>query len=475
MRKSRSRSIKVSTMVIVIGLLFSCKQNEKTNQEKPQNNLTDSTLTYAPYSAKPTDLVISRGEYADRLYGFWLAQCIANWTGLVTEMDKVGNMGETKTGKFYTREDWGTPDLPNIWNDEPSDLSETIDFVFRGENEVWGADDDTDIEYMYQHLLYTHQTSMLSGEQIRAGWLKHLKHEEENYLWVANQRALELMLDGVVPPGTSDPAISKDTIYDNYYEMIDAQLTTEIFGFFAPTRPDVALKMSHLPIRTTARDNAAWISEFYVIMYALAPVVDKNLSKKAQILWMADSARKRLPNDSYAAKMYDFVKAQYEQGMTWEAARDGVYERYQVQQEDGYHITSKAIFCNGCFVGGINFAASIVSLLYGEGNLKETIKIGALCGWDSDNPTATWGGLLGFMYGKNGVEEAFGQKFSNQFNIHRTRVNFPNEGLDTFEHMSEIGVYIIDRVVQEEMGGGIDLDKDVWYIPEKKLEIEPAL
>jgi hypothetical protein len=33
--------------------------------------------------------------------------------------------------------------------------------------------------------------------------------------------------------------------------------------------------------------------------------------------------------------------------------------------------------------------------------------------------------------------------------------------------MAERGVYIIDRVVMEEIGGGIDLEKDVWYIPDK--------
>ena len=56
---------------------------------------------------------------------------------------------------------------------------------------------------------------------------------------------------------------------------------------------------------------------------------------------------------------------------------------------------------------GSIIAASLVSLFYGEGDLKETIKIGVLSGWDSDNPTATWGGLLGFMYGKEGVEKTF--------------------------------------------------------------------
>ncbi len=64
------------------------------------------------------------------------------------------------------------------------------------------------------------------------------------------------------------------------------------------------------------------------------------------------------------------------------------------------------------------------------------------------------------MLGKNGVEKAFGRTFSNKFNIHRTPLIFPNNGIDTFDEMATIGVYIIDRVVQEQMKGGIDLKKD---------------
>ena len=456
------------TTLIFVLLVMSCKDAAKEAVNQVKKVVADPGLEYNTYTPKATDMVISRSDYANKLYGFWLGQCIANWTGLVTEMDKIGNIGEIKTGPFYTREDWGKPDQPSIWGEGlPSELSDNIDFVFRGEDEIWGADDDTDIEYMYQYLLYTNKTSMLSGKQIKEGWLKHIKHEEENYLWVSNQKALDMMLNGAVPPETSDPDLTRDSIYDNYHEMIDAQLTTEIFGLFAPGRPDIALKMAELPIQTTARENAQWISEFYVIMYSLASDVDISLSKKEQIAWMADQAREHLPDDSYSAKMYDFVKRKYNENVPWEQARDDVYERYQVNQEDGYTITSKNIFCNGCFAAGINFGASIVSLLYGEGDLKETIKIGALAGWDSDNPTATWGGLLGFMLGKEGVEAAFGRTFSDKFNIHRTRVNFPNDGLDTFDEMAKKGIYIIDRVVQEEMGGGVDLKKDVWYIPGK--------
>ncbi len=460
------RSWPLVAMVFCLCLL-SCKERLSDTEKTIANTMVDSRLTYGEYTADPTDVIISREDYKNRLYGFWLAQCIANWTGLVTEMDKIGiPTKDGKGGGFYTRDDWGKPDRPNLWGSNT--YSETIDFLYAAEDSIWGADDDTDIEYIYQTLLYENETSILTGEQIREGWLKHIKTEEENFLWVSNQTALDLMQKGMVPPATGDPSNNAD------YEMIDAQLTTEIFGFFAPTRPDVALKMARLPIQNVARQNAEWISEFNVIMYSLAPLANPNKSMKENLTWMASEAGKRLPDDSYSAKMYDFVKTRYESGSTWEETRDALHEKYQVRQEDGYEWATKDKVCNGCFAAGINFGASIISLFYGEGNLKETIKIGALCGWDSDNPTATWGGLLGFMLGKEGVEKAFDMKFAEKFNIHRTRVGFPNNGIDDFNNMAEKGIYIIDRVVQEEIGGGIDLNKDVWYIPKSGWTIAPG-
>ena len=37
--------------------------------------------------------------------------------------------------------------------------------------------------------------------------------------------------------------------------------------------------------------------------------------------------------------------------------------------------------------------------------------------------------------------------------------------------MAERGVFVIDRVVQEEMNGGVDLETDVWYIPNVGLTV----
>ena len=419
---------------------------------------------------------ISRAAYRDSLYGFWLGQCIANWTGLVTEMDKIGNIGPIKTGRFYTRDDWGKKDLPSIWGQGiPSNLSQTIDFVTVDEKGIWGADDDTDIEYIYLQLMNQSDSVILTPEQIRDAWLNHIYSADEetpfgrdpegkyeNYLWVSNQKAMDLMLDGVLPPLTGSKELNP------HYDMIDAQLTTEIFGFFAPARPDIAIELSDLAVHTVADREAADIARFYIVIYSLASAVDKNLSAKEKVFWLADQARRYLPDGQYPAAMFDFVKKQYQSGVAWEQARDAIYSRYQEQQQDGYSLSSRNLYCNGCFAAGINFASSLVSLFYGEGDFKQTVKIGALSGWDSDNPTATWGGLLGFLYGKEGIEKAFGKTFSNQFNIHRTRKNFPNNGIDTFDNMADKGLAIVDKVVSEMSLGRIDPKSDSWQIELRK-------
>jgi len=418
---------------------------------------------------KPITLELSRQIYNDKFHGFWLGQSIGNWTGLITEMDKVGDKA---TLPFYTDEDWGGKDQKAFWG-EYVPHSETIDFYFESSSSVWGADDDTDIEFMYLYLLHSLKTSYLNAEQIRDGWLTHIYSETdaplyqkfpeseskiENFLWVSNQRARELMEVGMLPPNTSEPS------NNIFYSMIDAQLTTEIFGLLAPGRPDIALNLAYLPIRTVAKYDSQWISEFYIVMHSLAAVVDKDLSLKEQTQWLAERASNYLPNDSVPASVYQFVKNHYKNNPdknNWESTRDAVYQHYQIENADGYNYSQP-------FDAVINFAASLVSLFYGEGDIVRTIQIGTLAGWDSDNPTATWGGLLGFIIGKKGVEQAFAQyDLSDIFWIHRTRRNFPDylpnqRGEITFQKMAKMGVEVTDRVIVEHMSGYIN--KDYWLI-----------
>ena len=448
-----SRLCKMSLLTILISLVGCSQSTPSADKDRPV-------------------MSISRAEYSEKLQGFWLGQNIANWTGLITEMDKVGT---PETMPFYTDEDWGKPDLKAMWGEYVPHASH-IKFYFQEQGQPWGSDDDTDIEYIYSFLHDQHRVSKLSAEQIRNGWLKHIYSEtdaplfkkfpdsqpqKENFLWVSNERARILMEQGMSPPETSDPANNSNSL------MIDAQLTTELFGLLAPARADIAVDIALLPIRTTAILDAQWISQFYVAMHALASRVDSSISLKRQTQWLAEQAKGQLPTDSSAAKIYEFVKNQYLNNPDkddWESTRDAVYQRYQLSAMDGYTYHQP-------FDAGINFAASLVSLFYGEGDIKRTVQIGTLAGWDSDNPTATWGGLLGFMLGKQGVETAFNKtNLSNTYSIHRTRRNFPDQspnqlGEDTFANMAARDLRTIDRVVVELMQGTVNTETNRWIIP----------
>ena len=105
------------------------------NQSQQKKSVSIHEIDFARDSTK---IIISKENYHNKLQGFWLGQCIANWTGLITEMDKIGNIGDIKTGDFYTREDWGQLDQPSIWGEGiPSDLSKPL-ILFLGIVQKYG-------------------------------------------------------------------------------------------------------------------------------------------------------------------------------------------------------------------------------------------------------------------------------------------------------------------------------------------------
>ncbi len=116
---------------------------------------------------------------------------------------------------------------------------------------------------------------------------------------------------------------------------------------------------------------------------------------------------------------------------------------------------------NGGFAASIDFAASLASLIFGEGDYQENVKGTVLACWDLDNPAATQGGLPGLMTGRPGIEALFGRSCADRYNTRRTQTGFPvPNGVDNFTHMSLTGLSIIEREVTEAMSEPIsDVDR----------------
>lgn len=65
--------------------------------------------------------------------------------------------------------------------------------------------------------------------------------------------------------------------------------------------------------------------------------------------------------------------------------------------------------------------------IWGNSGIWDTI------GFYLEPENGTWGGLLGFMLSREGVEQAFDKEFPSKFNIHLTRIGFSNDGLGDFD------------------------------------------
>ncbi len=337
--------------------------------------------------------------YGKHLRGMWLAQSIANWTGLETEGLKIES-------PFLTDADWGS----------------VVNFVFQ---DPWRADDDTDVEYILLHLMTEYGTPLLTPQQLADGWDTYFR--QEDFVWISNLTSLRLIRRGALPPATGMGAVNaaNDPREEMSYLMIDAQLTTELCGALAPGMPAYALRICDLPIRNTSASYAAHAAQHFMLLYALAPIVDPSLSERDKVIWLATEARKYIPDSSKSADIFDFVLGDFLRQCPqadaagcddWEKTRDRIGDRYQRQA------AANGFKYYDWYDSAVNYATGVMALLFGQGDLKRTIQIGTLAGWDSDNGTATMGGLLGLMNGYDWVVAQFpDRELSDRYNIRRTR------------------------------------------------------
>ena len=384
----------------------------------------------------PGAIELDREVYRDQLHGLWLAQSIATWTGLRSE-------GRALVPPFPTDATWG------------GDLGRgTLEFVTT--LDPWPADDDTDIEYVLADLMVNTQSPVLDPVPLRDAWIDHINR----FIWVSNARARELMDRGLVPPETSVPAANPSWL------AIDAQLTTEFVGALAPGMPGLALELAEPAIATTAGGHAAHASQFFVVLYSLGAARGADAATPAGVEQLVEDALAYLPPESKAADAIQFVLDDYRANpdvSDWERTRDGIYERYQL------NAPANGFRYRGWTESTVNLATGAVCLLYGQGDLRSTIRIGTLSGWDSDNPTATMGGLLGLMVGVDGVRAVFeADDLSDRYWVLRTRDGLPDylpddpAAEDTFEMLAERLLPIVDVAVG--MGGGVR-DTQAWLIP----------
>jgi ADP-ribosylglycohydrolase len=374
----------------------------------------------APAGAQRT---ITADELLDRMRGMWLGQLIGNAAGRQSE------------GKYSGSE----PD-PN----------ESVPWRIQ---QVWDADDDTDIEYVALHILQTNGFDCNSYE-ITAQWLDHVT---ETGIYMAGKQAWRLMRDGHLPPETSSRT------YNEHWYAIDAQIGTESLGAVSPGMPKAAVELAGRFARVTNDGFAVHAAQFYAAMYASAFF-------EPNVVELVRKGLASIPPGSRTAQVIrdvlDWYTADLSDGnLDWRATRHQLYDKYQGAGSFGrYYNWAEST---------INAGATVLAFLYGGGDFKRTVQIAVLAGWDCDCNPATAGGLLGIIHGFDGLPADLtdpaicGDVYRNV-----SRPGLPNPAAQLPQSTTITDIALTIRALAEEniirTGGSINSDgsTSLYSIPE---------
>lgn len=304
---------------------------------------------------------IPLAEYQDKVYASWLAQCIGNMYGLPHE--------------FKYKEEPRTEPIPG-W------MPETLEQM-RKHNGAF-SDDDTDIEYVMLHCMEAHGPEP-TYVQVADFWKRCIN----DYIWVANRAARDLMSVGYLPPLTGRKGLNE------HWYQIDPQLVCEIWSVISPGMIDYAAAKADWAARVTNDDYGTHPTIWYNTMYAAA-FFEKDVDRLCEIGYQ------HVPAGSIFRTAIDDVRNwKKEHGDDWVAVRKQIKLKYHDKQDLPQDIATGEVSAL------LNGTLGVLALLYGQGDFEKTMNFACMAGYDADNQCATLAGLVGIMHGSEAIPRQY--------------------------------------------------------------------
>lgn len=273
-------------------------------------------------------------------------------------------------------------------------------------------------------------------------------------LWHANLYGRKNLRSGIAPPDSSHPK------FNEHADDIDYQIEADFSGLIAPGMPNVAIEMGDKFGRLVNYGDGVYAGIFVGAMYCEAFF-------ETDMLKIIDVALEAIPAESqYAEMVRDVVKWYKEEPNDWLKTWQKIEDKYQNNPD------YRRLSCDpGKFNidAKINGAYILMGMLYGKGDLDETIIISTRCGQDSDCNPSNAAGVLFTTLGFSKLPPRFSEKLDETTKFSHTAYHFPAL-IDVCEKLAR------QAVVQQ--GGSIEKNaagEDVFVIPVKKPNPGPYL
>lgn len=366
------------------------------------NDGLDDKDTSLPVPGKSRTLSIE--TYRDKMKAAWLGQMVGVTWGAPTEFKYLAKI---------------VPDanVP-VWKPE------TINDAF------------------YQDDLYVEMTFLKSIEDygfdvsIRQAGIDFANSKYE--LWHANKAARDNLRNGIAPPDSGHPQ------FNSHADDIDYQIEADYAGLISPGMPNFAVELGNKFGKIMNYGDGLYGGLFISAMYSNAFFENdiENIIKEALAYIPAESQFAKVINDTLEwHKQYP---------KDWQKTWNLLYDKYQKDLNYRKFSCDKYTFN---IDAKMNAAYVVMGLLYGKGDIENTIKIAMQCGQDSDCNPSSAAGILFITKGYSKLPEQYKAVKMDQ------KFNFTAYDMPSLFKFSEI---LAAKAVQR--NGGV-VKNDMFIIP----------
>jgi ADP-ribosylglycohydrolase/transcriptional regulator with XRE-family HTH domain len=324
-----------------------------------------------PPGPRAAPVILTPAVLYDQIYGGWLARVSGCVLGKPIEAGwpKSKVIKYLKLAKSYPLADY----IPRLMPMPVEfDLNSEPDGVFLGEIHGAPHDDDTDYTFLALHLLESYGLDFTTTN-VATEWVTHLTYFR---IYTAERMAYRNLICNIP---VEETALHLNPVR----EFIGGRIRADLYGFVAPGKPELAASLAFKDAALSHTKNGVYGAMFMAAMIAWAFVTHD----MEEIIRVGLS---EIPTGCRLAEAVADTLDVYHEVDDWEVAYDRLLLKY-----GSYH---PAHTIN-------NTLWTLLALLYGKGDLTQTLGIAAACGMDTDCNCANAGAVMGVLLGSRALPE----------------------------------------------------------------------
>ena len=357
----------LALLLVSLGTLISCSEDQPTPDD-PQGPDTDTPPDDTP-DAPPLQgktVTLTNEQLYDKMAGSWVGQMIGvtwsaatefRYNGLIIPQGEVPAWTPTMVNDAFGQDDLYV-EVPFIEAMKDKGVMATIDEI---------APYFRDSKFALAHANYQGRLNLQMG---------------------------------------IEPALAGHYKYNQHADDIDWQIEADFLGNIFPGNPSLAAERAFEIGHLMNYGDGVYGGVFVSAMHAAAFFTD-------DLRQIIDIGIASVPEGTEFRAVCEQVVACYESGMSWEECWQDIEKDWAADDKCPDFPGPQNIDAK------INAAYILIGMLWGKGDLEDTIVISMRCGQDSDCNPSSAAAILGVMYGLSGLPEEYksavdysGAKFS---------------------------------------------------------------